>query len=335
MDSDSLAVVLLCSMIGRAGDEPIRPLAPKEWSDLERKIASAKLDGPGMLLGLSVADLARRLEIDLSAADRIAVLLGRESRMATELERLGERGIGVLTRVDREYPSRLRDSLKHVAPPVLFIAGRRGLLDRGGIAAVGSRNIDESGQAFAREIGRKCAMRSLPLISGVARGTDVHAMQSAVEAGGIAVGVLADSLERAVRGADLREALENGNLTLITPYSPAASFTAGTAMGRNKLIYALANYAVVVSSQVETGGTWRGATEALKARWCPVFARTGDDAPPGNRELIKKGALALPEAELKGIEDIEAWMKERSGEVSEQPDATKASKAGEQGSLFD
>ncbi len=335
MDSDSKAVLLLCSMIGRADDEPVRPLAPKEWSDLERKIASSEIDGPGALLGLSAADVAGGLEVELSEADRIAALLGRESQMEIELARLGERGIGVLTRVDREYPSRLRNSLKHVAPPVLFTAGRRGLLDQGGIAAVGSRNIDESGQAFAREIGRKCALISLPLISGGARGTDALAMQSAIEAGGAAVGVLADSLERAARGADLREALENGNLTLITPYSPAASFTVGAAMGRNKLIYALADYAVVVSSEVETGGTWRGATEALKAKWCPVFVRTGDDPPAGNRELLKKGALALPESELKGIEDIEAWMRERSGEVSDQPDGTKASKAEEQRTLFD
>jgi predicted Rossmann fold nucleotide-binding protein DprA/Smf involved in DNA uptake len=255
--------------------------------------------------------------------------------MEIELERLSERGIGVLTRVDREYPSRLLNSLKHIAPPVLFTAGRRGLLDRGGIAAVGSRNIDESGQTFAKEIGRKCALSLLPLISGGARGTDALAMQSAIEAGGAAVGVLADSLERAVRGADLREALENGNLALITPYSPGASFTVGAAMGRNKLIYALADYAVVVSSEVETGGTWRGATEALKAKWCPVFVRSGDDSPAGNRELLKKGALALPDSELKGIGDVEAWMKERTGAVRDQPDGRKDSKAGEQRSLFD
>ena len=335
MDSDSQAIVLLCSMIGRADDEPVRPLAPKEWSELERKIASSGIDGPDGLLGLSAADVARELDVELSLADRIAALLGRECQMEIELERLSERGIGVLTRIDREYPSRLLNSLKHVAPPVLFTAGRRGLLDRGGIAAVGSRNIDEGGQAFAREIGRKCALSSLPLISGGARGADVLAMQSAIEAGGAAVGVLADSLERAVRGADLREALENGNLALITPYSPSASFTVGAAMGRNKLIYALADYAVVVSSEVETGGTWRGATEALKAKWCPVFARTSADTPAGNRELLKKGALALPETELKGIEDVEAWMKERSGDMKDQPDGRNASKAGEQPSLFD
>ena len=335
MDAENQAVVLLCSMIGRSAEQPIRPLAPKEWSELERKIEVSDFDGPGALPGLSAAELVRGLDVDLSLAHRIAGLLGRETELGLELERLSERGIFVLTKLDREYPSRLRSSLKQTAPPVLFTAGRRGLLDRGGLAVVGSRNIDESGQAFAAEIGRKCALISAPLISGGARGTDALAMQSAIEAGGAAVGVLADSLERAVRGADLREALENGNLTLITPYSPVANFTIGAAMGRNKLIYALADYAVVVSSEVETGGTWRGAAEALKAKLCPVFARTCDDAPPGNLELLNRGALAFPESELKGIEDIQTWMKERSREVSNHLEGMNASKAGEQRSLFD
>jgi predicted Rossmann fold nucleotide-binding protein DprA/Smf involved in DNA uptake len=36
-------------------------------------------------------------------------------------------------------------------------------------------------------------------------------------------------------------------------------------MGRNKLIYGLADFGVVVSSDYKTGGTWSGAVEALKA----------------------------------------------------------------------
>src|SRR6185295_7027568 len=123
MHSDSQALVLLCSMIGRADDEPVRPLGPKELSHLERRITSSGIEGAGGLLGLSAADVARELELDRSEADRIVALLGRGRQMELELQRLSERGIDVLTRVDREYPSRLLNSLKHVAPPVLFVAG--------------------------------------------------------------------------------------------------------------------------------------------------------------------------------------------------------------------
>jgi predicted Rossmann fold nucleotide-binding protein DprA/Smf involved in DNA uptake len=320
-------------MLGPADAEPVRPLTPREWTDLEQKISSAGLAGPAALLGLATFDLRRELEIESDEADRIAALVGRATQMNVELTRLAERGITVLTRLEHSYPSRLRNSLKHVAPPVLFTAGERSLLDKGGIAVVGSRNIDESGQSFAVEIGRRCARSSLPLISGGARGTDAMSMQSAIEAGGEAVGVLADSLERAVRAADLIEALEDGRLALVTPYSPGASFTVGTAMGRNKIIYAMADYAVVVSSEVQKGGTWSGATEALKAGYCPVFARTGEHVPDGNNELVKKGAAAFPECELNEIVEIAAWMKARSSQSGERSISERMK--GQQPGLFD
>ena len=157
MNSDCQAVVLLCSMIGRADTEPVRPLSSKEWSDLERKIASSALDGPGSLLGSTTADLVRELEIEAAEAERIAALVGRAEQLDIELMRLTESGIAPLTRLDAAYPSRLRDSLKLVAPPVLFVAGARSLLNKGGIAVVGSRNIDERGHALSR-----CFVRQPP-----------------------------------------------------------------------------------------------------------------------------------------------------------------------------
>ena len=60
-------------------------------------------------------------------------------------------------------------------------------------------------------------------------------------------------------------------LCLATPYSPSAPLSVSAAMGRNCLIYCLADYAIVVASDAETGDTWAGATEALKNSWLPVF----------------------------------------------------------------
>ena len=61
---------------------------------------------------------------------------------------------------------------------------------------------------------------------------------------GIAFGALADSLERTARQADVREFVSDGKLVLLTPYAPTAGFSVGAAMGRNKLIYGLAEFAV-------------------------------------------------------------------------------------------
>jgi len=263
------------------------------------------------LLGQSPAELADALKVLPTEAERIVRLLDRGGRVISELENLYARGIWAVTRADAAYPAKLRQTLKHQSPSVLFGAGELRRLNRAGIAVVGSRQIDEAGQAFARRVGEKCAEASVPVVSGGARGSDSLAMLAAIEAGGIVYGALADSLERAVRQSELRQFLLDDRLVLLTPYLPSAGFSVGAAMGRNKLIYGLADFAVVVSSDFQTGGTWAGAVEALKAAWCPVFVRQSDEVPQGNRELIAKGAAPLTEADL-ATGNLAEWLGEHA-----------------------
>lgn len=73
-------------------------------------------------------------------------------------------------------------------------------------------------------------------------------------------------------------------------------------MGRNKLIYTLADFAIVVASDKGKGGTWFGAIEALKSKWIPVFILTYEEMPEGNQALIEEGGLPLPYEDLKKID---------------------------------
>jgi predicted Rossmann fold nucleotide-binding protein DprA/Smf involved in DNA uptake len=151
------------------------------------------------------------------------------------------------------------------------------------------------------------------LYSGGAKGVDTLSMDSALEARGTAVSVLADSLERAVKSR--KEALSRGDLCLVTPYSPNAGFSVGAAMGRNRLIYTLADYALVVASDAETGGTWAGATEALKNNWLPVFVLEHEAMPEGNKLLLQKGALAFPHPFREAPVKLPEWMKEKAASL--------------------
>jgi predicted Rossmann fold nucleotide-binding protein DprA/Smf involved in DNA uptake len=200
--------------------------------------------------------------------------------------------------------------LKDSAPAVLFYAGEKALLRQPGIAVVGSRNLDEAGQECARFVGNACGLSGMVLYSGGAKGVDTISMNAALEARGTAVGVLADSLERAVRGP--KDMLSRGDLCLVTPYTPNAGFSVGAAMGRNRLIYTLANYAIVVASDAETGGTWAGATEALKNNWVPVFILEHDAMPEGNKLLGQKGALAFPHPFKDAPVKLPEWLKEKA-----------------------
>jgi predicted Rossmann fold nucleotide-binding protein DprA/Smf involved in DNA uptake len=307
LSSDSLALLLLCSQLG-LDDDSLKPLTLREWNPIARRLQAASL-GPSDLLAVSTSDSP--LELSPDERERISALVSRD--IQRELDRLDALGIHPLTRADSDYPEKYRQQLKDSAPAVLFYAGEKALLGQPGIAVVGSRHLDDAGQQCARLVGNACGMSGMVLYSGGAKGVDTLSMDSALEARGTAVSVLADSLERAVKSR--KEALSRGDLCLVTPHSPNAGFSVGAAMGRNRLIYTLADYALVVASDAKTGGTWAGATEALKNSWIPVFVLEHENMPEGNKLLLQKGALAFPHPFKEAPVKLPEWMKEKAASL--------------------
>ena len=241
--------------------------------------------------------IAGSIGVEAGEADRIARLLARSGQLAFELDRLQSRGVWVVTIADQAYPARLRDRLGAAAPPVLFGSGSAALLDAGGVAIVGSRDADDVALAFAERLAAAVVRGGSSVVSGGARGIDTAAMRAAHQAGGSAIGVLPEGVERRLRDPSTRAAVAGGRAVVVSPYHPSAGFSVGAAMGRNKLIYALSDVAVVVSSADGSGGTWTGAVEALKGGWVPVLVRDGAGVPVGNRSLLALGAAPLtPEA---------------------------------------
>ncbi|MBA1686904.1 DNA-processing protein DprA, partial [Escherichia coli] len=103
-------------------------------------------------------------------------------------------GLWILTRGDADYPVRLKNRLRTDAPPVLFGCGNKALLQAEGMAIVGSRDAPTDDLRYTQQLAAKLAQQGICVISGGARGIDECAMASALEVGGTAVGVLADSL---------------------------------------------------------------------------------------------------------------------------------------------
>jgi predicted Rossmann fold nucleotide-binding protein DprA/Smf involved in DNA uptake len=165
----------------------------------------------------------------------------------------------------------------------------------GGLAIVGSRDVDEEELNYTQRVAQNCAVQQMQVISGGARGVDQAAMLGVLDAGGTSVGVLADSLTKAGVNSKYRSSIKEGRLTLISSYDPDAGFNTGNAMGRNKYIYALADYALVISCSVGKGGTWAGAVEALsRLKDIPVFVRMHSTVSEGNQQLHNQGAKLFP-----------------------------------------
>ncbi len=311
---DSQALILLCSYLALPRGEPdeSKPLTAAEWTELAKRVAASEWQRPGALFGKTAAEMWDALEIDQALADRVVRLLDRAGPLAIELERLQARGIRALTRADALYPPRLKRRLGGQAPPVLFYAGPLALLSSDGIAVLGSRDVAADGERFADALGRRAAQAGLTVYSGGARGVDQVAMAAALSEGGTAVGVVAESLARALRGPDARRHVLDECLALVTPFHPEAGFSVANAMARNRLVYCLADFAVVVASSAEKGGTRAGALENLRADWVPLFVRTGPAAPRGNQDLIDGGGVPLAEDALPSGADLRAWLQEQA-----------------------
>jgi predicted Rossmann fold nucleotide-binding protein DprA/Smf involved in DNA uptake len=283
---DALATLLLAN---RLIESDADPLSPREFWQLVDVAPS-----PSELLGKTERELS---ELGVANAPRAMRLLDASTRLAFELERLEAQGFTALTPWDDAYPHRLRERLRTQAPPVIFAVGNIDLLATEGIGVVGSRNVSEAGARVAEEAATMIADSGLTLLSGGARGVDQRSMNAAHHHGGNVLAYLAESLDRRVRAPDTRRAIGSGTVCLATVFKPSAGFSVGSAMARNKLIYGSARTTFVVATDADTGGTWAGATEAIRRRYGHVSVWRGEGEGPGNEALERAGAWAITRVE--------------------------------------
>lgn len=294
MSGDTQAILLLCSRLGQTeGNNGAKPLSAKQYGLLARWLRDKSMR-PAALLSNEGREQLKQLQI--AGLDRVMVesLLDRGVALGVMTERWTSRGLWVMSRGDSNYPVRYKNYLGFSAPPLLFGAGNRELLQLGGLAVVGSREASDEEVEYARSVGSACAAQRIAVISGGARGIDLESMTACFEAGGSAIGILADSLARYAVSGRYREGLISERLALVSPYDPEARWFAHTAMERNKLIYGLSDAALVVTSAAENGGTWSGATEALEYARIPVYVRDAGAIAEGNRKLLARGAKPFP-----------------------------------------
>lgn len=301
-NDDSLAIILLCSHLSN-NNLDVKPLSLSEWNSLARSLINSKIKRPGNLLKMELNEIKNELMYTEEKVKRMKCLLDRAGIMALILEEMWSKGINVVTRADDAYPRQLKSKLKHLAPPLLYYCGDISLVNRKGIAIVGSRNIEVDALEFTKKLARKATVEGLAIYSGGARGVDSVSQQEAINSNGIAISFIADSLESRIKKKEIRKKVEEKKLLLFTAVNPKSGFTVANAMNRNKYIYALSDGAFVISSDYNKGGTWAGALENINNGWVKTFVRLKKEL-KGNEELIKKGALAIGNIEELSIIDI-------------------------------
>ena len=313
LSPDSQAILLLTMRFSAAGrGKSWAPLTPLEygrfalWLQSEGWLPRDLLSRPKKVLQ-DWPDPTGKVPIE-----RLEFLLDRGVAMGVALEKWDGVGIWVLTRADAAYPRRLKSKLGTSSPAVLLGVGEPRLLSTRGVAIVGSRGLGAQESAFTESVARVVAGCGFSVISGGAKGTDEIAMTSALGAQGTVVGVLAAGLMREATAKRWRQGLRSGSLCLVSTFYPEAPFQVGNAMARNKYVYALAEAGVVVRSDRGRGGTWSGATEALKKGIAPVFVNP-EPRDEGCAALVELGARPFLTPEGEPLDP--AWLERRLSAV--------------------
>jgi predicted Rossmann fold nucleotide-binding protein DprA/Smf involved in DNA uptake len=270
---------------------------------------------PGDLLTSEGRTKLDRLQTAEVNSDRVSPLLERGIALALVVEKWERSGLWVISRSDSCYPERLKQYLGQAAPPLLYGVGSKTLLNRGGLAVVGSRDRTEEDGDFARRVGEHCAQEGIAVISGAAKGIDRDAMTGALEVGGSALGVLAEGLAKTATSGQYRAGLVSDHLTLVSSFDPDSRWFAYNAMERNKLLYGLSDAALVVASSADSGGTWAGATEALKLGKVKLFVKATGVLSPGNPKLMHMGGVPFPAEPWEDLRSLFAAPKEKNGQL--------------------
>lgn len=227
---------------------------------------------------------------------RVSALLKRSASVTFAMEKLQQMGVKITTFNEDNFPSQLYIRLKDFCPPLLYCCGDNSINDMRFAGYVGSRNVSIDDINWTERMIDRNIRQGYGIVTGGAKGIDNAALVYALNNGSKVVAFLPDNIQAKLRDSFYQHNIIEGNLLVYSHVSPMAKKGKNTfvaaAMERNKLIYALSSATAVVKSDLNKGGTWAGATEALRHKWTQVFVWDNKDY-AGNQKLIELGAKPL------------------------------------------
>lgn len=206
------------------------------------------------------------------------------------LEKVLIKNIKIIKFIDADYP----ELLKQISdcPPVLYIKGELLPQDSLAIGIVGTRKITSYGREVTEILVRDLVANGLTIVSGLARGVDSLAHQTAIENGGRTIAVVGT-------GVDLIYPPENKDLynriiargAVVSEVPPGNYVARGIFPARNRIISGLSLGVVVTEGAKDSGSMITAKDAASQNR--EVFAVPGPitsylSAAPSI--LIKNGA---------------------------------------------
>ncbi len=210
------------------------------------------------------------------------------------------RKIQEITIKDEKFPEKLR-KIKN-PPEKLYVIGQIELLNKPSLAIVGTRHITEYGTRNCEYFAQKMVEKDIPVVSGMAVGTDAVAHKTVLKYGGGTIAVLGGGFDHIFpkENLGLFEKIIEKNGLVITEYPPQVSAKSKQFLERNRIVSGLSEGVLVIESAYRSGTS---VTAKLAYRQGKVVmalpGRLDNSYGVGVNKLIQEGAKLVT-----SIEDI-------------------------------
>ncbi len=236
----------------------------------------------------SPADL-KHSGLDSNAIRAISIWRPRIS-LEAEMEKIDRYGVKVFTCHDPGYPTRLKEIYDY--PPLIYVRGSLLPEDEWCLAVVGTRRATVYGRQVTEEMVADLAKSKITIVSGLAKGIDSVAHNSALEAGGRSIAICACGLDTVYPSENVnlaRRIMRQG--ALISEYPLGTRPRADNFPRRNRIMSGM-SLGVLVVEAGESSGAMITAHLALEQNR-EVLAIPGSILSPASRgtnHLIQEGA---------------------------------------------
>lgn len=217
--------------------------------------------------------------------------------------RLEKLGVEVICSEEENYPKMIKEIENR--PPILYVRSEKDikiLSAEKAVAVVGTRKVTSYGRQVTEMITEGLVSAGLVIVSGLARGVDKIAHETAMRNNGLTIAVLGNGLDLIYppEHKDLAKGIVESGGVLVSEFPLGTQAMPGNFPARNRIISGLSLGVVVTEAAEDSGSLITASNAAEQGR--EVFAVPGPITSPlskGTSELIKKGAKLVS-----GVEDI-------------------------------
>jgi DNA processing protein len=223
-------------------------------------------------------------------------------RASREVESWAGAPFQAFTALDEGYPQLLRSI--HNRPPLLFVEGAPITFLHQAVAIVGTRQATEAGLKRARRLARVFGQEGFAVVSGLAKGVDTAAHESALKHGARTIAVVGTGLRRTYppENTELARRIVESGGSLVSQFLPDQPPAQWSFPMRNITMSGLSAATIVVEAS-HTSGARQQAGQALLHGRVVFLLRSLVESHEWARKMVEEGqhgtkALILEDASI-------------------------------------